>query len=537
MGCTTCGKTTSCGCTSGIPYYVTAETCPEDNCLKVYEGKFSFAVCPQSSWNVPLCGHTAMLSIEGLQGASVGSYMWHTTFGYFEITSIDEARGFLGITNNCTEGNAAPGTQIPACTCFVVTVPPSEIPSESGDCLTVDFTAPDEDVPLDITLSSTDGITASDTIQIGSGFYFVQEVKPNNIITIVNKGQGITPGTPVIAYDANGNFNYCISIVSSNACDREPISQGTLLACDEDGVASPLGTPCQAGYIPVAVADCEVEMQPAISAPYCAHTTIILDVVNTDPTYTITIDDSSGFVLGDMLTISGTGDTRATITAINSGTEIEVTFDPTPSTSYSLPIGTLLCTIDCCEDLNNRIALQAISSVDSAGVTPGLMNVAPDTADGNIANFGPYTNPSLDPLRYVATLEFVWAGTYDSPDALNNYQEAVITFIPMYNSVTGAIGTTVAPVPAVDATTPLGDSFINTLGDDVNWFSWNYGESHSYQISGTIAPGDELRVSAQTRLGLLQYDADTTGSSDPATVGVVYSVLRARITGVTITSI
>lgn len=530
MSCTRCGCTTSCTCSSS-PYYSQADVCTEDHCEKICVTEFTAAVCPTTSWNVPLCGQTAMLAVDGLAGASVGSYLWHKAYGYFEITSVDVGRGLLGVTNNCTEGNASPGVQIPACTCFVVTVPPAASgDAASGVCVEIDFTAPEQDVQLDITLSSTQGLAVADTVQIGTGFYFIYAIKPNNIITIINQGEGIVPGTPVIAKDANGNYQYCLSIISTNPCGRDPISEGTLLACDEDGVTAPLGTPCQAGYIPVATGDCTVEMQPAISPPLCMHLTDPVAIVNGDATYTLVLDDTTGILEGDILTISGMGTTRATVTAVTDSTHLNVTLVPTPGAAATLPIGTLVCTVDCCEEIQNRLALQLTDTVTSSAVTPATLTSAPSSALGNIANAGPFVNTSTTDLSYIATVEFVWAGYYEAGDQIGDYVYLIATFLPYYAVVTGAIGTTVAPTPVVDVTTPLADSFGNDLGDEALWFSWNYGQSYSYQIAGVINPGDELRVAARAGIGLLELDTNSL------VAGLTYNVLRAKITSITITS-
>jgi len=174
MSCSNCGSTRSCTCvttcsgiTSAVPSYRQADVCKEDHSQKIYQAQFFFSICPNSSWNVPLCGQTAILNMPGIQGVTVGSYMWHPTYGYFEITSIDATTGQLGVTNNCHDGNATVGTQIPACTCFTVTVPPSGTDLTSQVCVAVSFTAPEEGVPTDITLTGTTGVEQSDTIQIG----------------------------------------------------------------------------------------------------------------------------------------------------------------------------------------------------------------------------------------------------------------------------------------------------------------------------------------------------------------------------------
>lgn len=513
MGCNKCG-TSSCSCkscgTSGTPFYLQTDVCKEDHCEKVYVAQFSFAICPTASWNVPSCNQTAVLSVPGTYGAAVGSYLWASTFGYFEITSVDSINGVIGITNNCTDGNASPGTQIPECTCFVVTVPPIDIPSLSNVCVAIDFTAPVEDVPLDITLTSTNGLTAADTIQIGTGFYFIQAIKPNNIITIVNQGLGITPGTPVIATDANGEFQYCLSIISTNPCDRGYTPGGALMVCDGDGNMVPLGNPCEAGYIPVVVsAPCKVEMQPGIVPNICSRLEVILDVVNGDATYIIDVTNSSDWVVGDILIISGLGTARATITGIPSGTQAAITISPVPTASISLPIGTLVCTISCCEELANTSEelanaiecigdSQLIVSTYGTVVTPGSFTTGLNKSAYGVTNaVGPYTNTCSVPLDYSFTVNYLWSGAY-TPSQIAA-AETELYFYPLAASTVGVIGSTVAPViPALPVTISLAES--QMWGTGSAFESFLFGRSHSVTYSGTLAPGDEIRFSARANL-------------------------------------
>lgn len=367
MTCNRCGSHTSCNCRScsSVPYYQTADVCPEDNCQKIYEQQFSFGLCSSTGWNVPSCWQTAVIEVGNLLGASVGSYVWHETYGYFKITSVDVAKGTIGITNTCVDGNAAPGTQIPPCTCFVVTVPPVDISENTGACVEIDFTAPAECDCIDIIVSSTAGLTVSDTIQIGSGFYFLDAIKPDNVITICNHGEGIVPGTAVIAKGANGEYQYCISVVSTNPCDRDALTTGKILGCDEDGIMRPFGTPCEEGYIPVVIDNkCNVEMRPGLDPLVCTKLSAALDIASGDATYVLEVENSSGLTVNDSVTFSGMPGTRGDITAIPDATHIEVTLDPVPGANQTLPVGTLICRITCCEFITNYIFDDLVPFID-----------------------------------------------------------------------------------------------------------------------------------------------------------------------------
>lgn len=219
MSCSRCGTSTYSGssCASGTAYYNSADVCEEDNCKKIYCNQFTFGVCPDVSWNVPACGQTALLSVPGIQGASIGSYIWHTAYGYFQVVSVDADKGLLGIVNTCLTGNADPGTQIPKCTCFTVSPPPADVASNSQlfPYVAIDFTAPADSTCLAITVTTISGLSVGDIISIGSGFYEIDSFISDTVITICNTGDGILPGTSVIAQDQFGIYQYPIFVTSS----------------------------------------------------------------------------------------------------------------------------------------------------------------------------------------------------------------------------------------------------------------------------------------------------------------------------------
>lgn len=220
MTCSKCkNQTCTCynPCTAAKPYYSCADVCPEDHANNVYIDRFSFGMCSSTSWNIPQCGFGATINVGEMSGAAVGAYIWHEAYGYFQINSVDASKGQVVVVNNCTEGNAPAGTQVPACTCFVVTVPPFVQSTGSQSCLALDFTAPAEGDCILITVTNLDNIQVGDEIQIGTARYIVDELNSLTTITICNEGFGFVPGTAVVAKDAYGNYQYCF-IVVSNCC-------------------------------------------------------------------------------------------------------------------------------------------------------------------------------------------------------------------------------------------------------------------------------------------------------------------------------
>lgn len=266
MSCRVCGSNANCGCTSCVtdpalpcggnvtaggccqnvvaptptPYYACAPACPESHMQKVIIQSFSADIKIQDSWNVPVCNGSAIINSISLRAVVVGSYIWNPAYGYFQITAFNSGTGQITVLNNCNAGNASPGTNIPACTEFTVTVPPCDCADSSQICVAIDFTAPANGDCIDITLTATQGIQVSFLVQIGSGQYRVSAIKPNDIITICNDGAGIAPGTPVIAKNSAGQYQYCLQIIESNPCEADTITEGVLIVCDGSDLLKPL---------------------------------------------------------------------------------------------------------------------------------------------------------------------------------------------------------------------------------------------------------------------------------------------------------
>jgi hypothetical protein len=223
--------------------------CKEDHCNVTYVPQYSLGIQITSAWNIPTCGGSAVISVPGLYGASPGSYLWNSSFGYFEIVSVDTEKQTITITNPCLVDNAAPGTSVPKCTTFIVTDPPCcEDVLNTGVCVKLDFTAPPLNTPVDITLTSVEGLIAGNYIQIGSAIYLLQTIKPNNVVTIINKGEGAIPGTPVYGLDQFGRCQNRVILLSRNPCAVDPVDSGPVIVCKE-GVSAPLTVPDSPSFL------------------------------------------------------------------------------------------------------------------------------------------------------------------------------------------------------------------------------------------------------------------------------------------------
>lgn len=241
--CNTCNRTPCC-CglpASPTPYYVGGVACKENHTQNIYYNQFNAGLTIKSAWNIPQCGGSAILSIPELVSITIGANLWHPIYGYFEVIAFDSDSRLITVQNNCLSDNAPVGSSVPECTTFTITPPRCcEDINQNGVFVAYDFTAPDEDDCIDITLTSLEGLIAGNDAQIGSGIYFLQDVKSNNVVTICNQGQGITPGTPVIAKNVAGDYQYPVVSITVNSCTQDNVDAGVPLVCFEDHI-KPLG--------------------------------------------------------------------------------------------------------------------------------------------------------------------------------------------------------------------------------------------------------------------------------------------------------
>lgn len=448
MGCTVCGSNVPCqscpgccnvqdpifrcntgqssGCCQNVvapvptPFYNCAPACPESHTQRVIVQTFSADVKLIDTWNIPACGQSAVVNTESLKAIVPGSYLWNPTYGYFEVSAFNSGTGQVTLINHCNTGNASAGTNVPACTEFTVTVPPCDCGTGSQVCVAIDFTAPDDNTCIDITLTSTTGLTASDTIQIGTGFYFLEAIKPNDVVTICNHGQGITPGTSVIARDVNGNYQYCISIISTNPCDRTAEDSVRLLGCGTDAVTVPLEctTP---GWVPTRISGDldDVACRPT-GILECTTLTQQLNFTSGNATYNnIAVSDTSEFANGDVVEFAG-GAFTATITVVD-GTHLNFVLSPVPSFNGHYVTGTLFCLQSCCDTINTRITnLEAmlIGNSNSTGLTETNITVNNGSPTHDTAHLTwSVVNPSSAVMRVMTILEFFVTGQFENGTA------------------------------------------------------------------------------------------------------------------------
>jgi len=369
-----CGlcNTNPCGCRSSCrtacqeivpaspsPYYAQAGVCLENHSSCTEIQTFYASVKVANAFNMPDCDQSAALNIPGLKTIAIGSYLWNSAVGYLQVVSFDAYNEIVTVQNNCNTGNASPGTTVPVCSVFVVVDPPSESgggPSPSGIFVAVDFTAPADGDCLLITVTGVDGLAVGKNVAIGSGVYRLQAINSSTTITICNDGDGITPGSAVIARNGAGQYQYPITLIDVNACSNPAVASGAVVVC-KDSLSQPLsGTAAGQVLMLIDEETNEAEYRTLdVPTRTCATILCCLTIVNgfAGP-YIISVSDSSEFTVGDILQIGSRTD-RVTVTAIDDATTIRGTISPVPSATVDIALGTSICIIECCEDLQNQI--------------------------------------------------------------------------------------------------------------------------------------------------------------------------------------
>lgn len=128
MSCGLCGKS-SCSCTVNptalLPHYNNpCNVCEEDSTKYIYIHRYTAAIKIMNEWITPAEGQIAVLQVPALVDMVVGASLWHPQYGYYLIIAFDAERQLLQIRNDRANTNAAPGSRVPSCTNFLLTVTP-----------------------------------------------------------------------------------------------------------------------------------------------------------------------------------------------------------------------------------------------------------------------------------------------------------------------------------------------------------------------------------------------------------------------------
>lgn len=409
-----CG-TGACITSAPTPFYNQAGGVQENHNTTVIQQSFIASIATNSSFNVPACDENATITLPGLQKIQIGSYLWSAFYGYFQVISFDYVSNQVVIKNVCIakcDGSAyaSPGTLVPACSLFNVTDPPcsSNGGGQFGIFLAIDFVAPANGNCIDIAVTEVAGLVLGQNVQISSGIYRVSAIIDSSTITICNDGDGVVPGTIVVAKDSNNQFITPITPLSTNACTNPETVSGALLVC-HNNVQSPLSGPV-VGQVPVLIDTTtnEVQFQTlAIPVEVCTLIDADITLVIGTITYTVLVADSTIFTLGDVVVIHfGVYESdRWVVTILPDPTHVTIQKTTTQTINDVIPSGSQICIAPCCDQLtvaldttntnvtNNTAAISAINNafvfasyVPLVSATGGTMSAV--TASGRYVTIG-----------------------------------------------------------------------------------------------------------------------------------------------------
>jgi len=103
----------------------------------------------------------------------------------------------------------------------VVAPPPCPQTTSTVPFVAEDFTAPADSVCITITVTDTSTLVEGSTVQISTGSYLLQSIISLTEIEICNEGEGLAPGTIVVAEDSGGNLQYPVVTLTGNIIEEE----------------------------------------------------------------------------------------------------------------------------------------------------------------------------------------------------------------------------------------------------------------------------------------------------------------------------
>jgi hypothetical protein len=456
---------------------------------------------------MPACDASVTIYIPGVQQLQVGGYLWNVTYGYLQIVSFDFSTGTAVVKNNCEDDNASPGTQIPECTMFNVVDPPYD---NTGVCdglavyITADFVIPAVSGTVVISVTGIEGLTINGVVQIGSGYYTVTAIGSSTSITIQNDGGGGTPGTTVSAQDINGN---CISPVvpySDTPCDRSENDYGSIVVC-KNGISGPLDADAL-GQVPVVIdaATNDVEFQTLdLPAEVCTYLTACLNITNGTDTYTIIVNDSSIFTVGELLVIHWPTieDDWWVVDAIPDGTTVDIIAVVPNTVTDSIAEDTLVCVAHCCDQLEYKLdnpceldwsrAFKVQTHNSGHGCEQGSVTEG-NTFDSTLRTAFIQNDTCKEMLLYVS-VSYRVEGRVDA----NEMSWHRHVFIPQFGYVTVPYpGGVPAPATAVIVELEKEEFYGRGSGSACNTFEARIYEHYHYTVVLALPADQQIRLDA-----------------------------------------
>ncbi len=372
-------STPNCGCGSSAvtpctPYYQKVSMCPEDNKQTVYVQRISQVFKAKSSFAMPACGASIRVVFDGISDVAIGGWLWASGLGYLQIEGFNPYTQEIEVSNPCPEScgdQAAPGTPIPACTVFILSVPPC--PSAGGGSgtlypyLNAGFTAPAISACLVVTVTNVNGLSVNKNISILGGIYRISAISSATNITICNDGAGLAAGTVVNYQDVNGNLIVPLILIDNNPCLNTSMLSGVPLTCIA-GVLTPVVGTATGQVFTYNASSEDASFQPiAFPALDC---TVLTACLTLDPTlpagtaYTVEVADTSIFTVAQLISVAGAGGFH--VTQILNATQMRITPVTDPSVLLILDAGTSVCSANCCEVLQEELdeTNEAVSDIN-----------------------------------------------------------------------------------------------------------------------------------------------------------------------------
>lgn len=236
----TCEETSSeCSSPAEIP------PCLENHCLETLVYQYSAGVKGTNSWTIPACDQLAIIVVPDLIDIAIGSYLWSSVYGYYEVVAFNKNNQQLTVRNNCQTVNAAPGTQVPACTLFTVSDPPcTPITCTDHTCyLAEDFIAPAVDACVTISVTDSSNLYEGQKISIGGVYYVLNDIVSLTSITICNTGgTGFAPGVTIVALNALGQYVYILRTMFPNLSASQYLSSASVITLNTGNPTTSLTT-------------------------------------------------------------------------------------------------------------------------------------------------------------------------------------------------------------------------------------------------------------------------------------------------------
>ena len=502
------------------PYYAKVSMCAEDNAQYMLVEKLVASMENAAAFAMPACGASVRVQFKHVGQVPIGAWMWANGLGVLTIIGFNSETGEIELRNDCPENpcqaQAAPGTPIPKCTVWMLSIPLCSNSLSNGSPLSAfpylnsGFTAPANGDCVDIVVTTTNSLSVNSAVNIQGSTYRVSAIESATLITICNDGEGITPGTVVEYEDAAGNLTTPITLIQSNPCEMEAVNSGAILVC-KDGATRKLDGSLN-GQVPVFDSETgEVNFRTlGVPTLNCTELAVCLTLDPELPegtAYLVTVEDTDGFSEDDTVLIGGT---EFTITDIVSATQLRIVPEVHPSAVQTYNVGATLCSADCCTILNNRLDIhntrihtvedyllhniacspdgiwfsQDTDFVEATAYAGGYMDTPSSSLNGNVASKTLTNNSCVNKMRYLAIVTYFWryeiangsAGQY-----VRTYQEAYFARGPLGSETLGNVTT--------HRKTHL-------------WFATDDNrvmDSHSFvhTISGTINPGGTTTLRAR----------------------------------------